>query len=72
MCRLSHSDGHDAPWLIDEAVLGEAELVDDVVVGLKDPVRQPVVAHELPQALDRIELGAARRQRHERDVGLSH
>ena len=44
-------------------------MVDDVVVGLEDAVRQPVVAHELPNILDWIQLRAPRRQRHEGDVG---
>ena len=43
-------------------------LVEDVVVGFEDAVREPIVAHELPDALDRIELGRFRRQRQERDV----
>ena len=37
-------------------------MVDDVVVGIEDAVGQPVVAHELPDVLDRIELGRAWRQ----------
>ena len=32
-------------------------MVEDVVVGLEDAVREPIVAHELPDVLDRIELG---------------
>src|ERR1700720_4148391 len=39
-----------------------------VVVGFEDAVREPIVAHELPDVLDRIELGRFRRQRQERDV----
>ena len=69
MCPLAHSDGHDAPRLIDELVPCEATMVDDVVVGFEDAVRQPVVAHELPDVLDRVELRTPRRQRHQRDVG---
>ena len=72
MCPSAHADGHDAPWLADEVVPGEAAVVDDVVVGFEDPVREPVIAHELPDVLDGIELGAARRQRHECDVGRHH
>ena len=45
--------GHDAPRLIDKAVSGEAALVEDVGVGFEDAVRQPVVAHELPDILNR-------------------
>src|SRR3546814_920138 len=43
-------------------------MIDDIVVGFEDAVRQPVVAHELPDVLDRIELWASGWQRHERDV----
>lgn len=69
MRPLAQSDRHDAPRLIDEVVPGEAALVDDVVVGFEDAVRQPVVTHELPDVLDRVELGASRRQRQQGDVG---
>jgi hypothetical protein len=34
-------------------------VVDDVVIGCEDAVRQPVVAHELPDILDRVELRRA-------------
>ena len=44
-------------------------MVDDVVVGFEDAVRQPVVAHELPDVLDRVELWAPWRERHQGDVG---
>ena len=69
MSPLAQSERHDAPWLIGEAVPGEAAMVEDVVVGFEDAVRQPVVAHELPDVLDRVELGAFRRQRQQGDVG---
>ena len=55
--------------MVDELVPGEAAVVDDVVVGLEDAVRQPVVAHELPDVLDWVELWATWRQGHEGDVG---
>jgi hypothetical protein len=29
-------------------------MVEDVVVGFEDAVREPIVAHELPDVLDRI------------------
>lgn len=41
----SHSDGHDAPWLGDELVPSLAAMVQDVVLGLEDPVSEPVVAY---------------------------
>ena len=69
MRPLPHADGHDAPWLIDEVVPGEAAVVDDVVVGLEDPVGEPVIAHKLPDVLNRVELGASWRQRQQSDVG---
>jgi len=33
--------------LIDELVPGVAAMIDDVVEGLEDPVREPVFAYEL-------------------------
>ena len=69
MRPLAQSDGHDAPRLIDEPVPCEAAVINDVVVGFVDAVRQPVVAHELPQVLDRVQFRASWRQRHQRDVG---
>ena len=35
---------------------GEAAMVDNVVVESENSVRQPVVAHELSNVLDRVEL----------------
>jgi len=69
MGPLSHGNGHDAPWLIDEVVPSEAAVVDDVDVGFEDAIRQPVIVHELPDVLDWVELGASRRQRQQCDVG---
>jgi hypothetical protein len=40
-------DGHDFPRLIDERVPGEAAVIDDIVEGFEDPVREPVLSHEL-------------------------
>ena len=53
----AHSDGHDAPGLGDDLVPDVATLVEDVGIGWEDPVAEPVVVDELPQVLDRIELG---------------
>ncbi len=58
MSPLAKSNGHDAPRLIGEAVPSEAAIIEDVVVGFEDAVREPVVAHELPDVFDRVELGA--------------
>jgi len=63
------ADGHDRPWLIDELVPGVAAVVENVVVGLEDPIGQPVIAHELPDILDRVELGTFRRKGQDGDVG---
>lgn len=46
-------------------------MVDDVVVGCEDPVGEPVVTHELPYVLDRVQLWALRRQGDDADV-LGH
>ena len=59
MGPFSESDGHDAPGLIDEVVPGEAAMIEDVVVGFEDAVREPVFAHELPDIFDRVKLGAS-------------
>src|SRR5680860_1161954 len=58
MGPVAQADGHDVPRLIDELVPGVAAMIEQVVVGLEDPVRQPVVAHELPDVLDRVQLRA--------------
>lgn len=46
MRPLPLTDGHDAPWLIDELVPGEAEMLDseDVRSSLLDPARAHVAA----------------------------
>ena len=44
-------------------------MVDEIVVRFEDAVRKPVVAQELPDVFDRIELGTFRWQRHNGDVG---
>ena len=69
MRPFTASDGHDAPRLFDELVPRLATMIDDVVVRCEDPVGQPVVAHKLPDVLDRVELGAFGRQRDEADIG---
>src|SRR5262249_9687744 len=44
-------------------------MVDEIVVGFEDAVGEPVVAHELPDVLDRVELWALRRQQNAGDIG---
>ncbi len=48
MRPLSQSGGHDPPGLIGELVPSFAVMVDQIVVGFEDVVREPVVTHELP------------------------
>lgn len=62
MGPFAEPDGHDGPGLIDQLVPGMAAMVDDIFVGLEDPVRQPVIAHELPDVFDRVQLWAFWRQ----------
>src|SRR5215213_4710815 len=54
---------------IDEPVPVVAAVVDDVAVVAEHAVRQPVVAHELPDVLHHVQFGALGRQRQQRDVG---
>ena len=68
MCPFAVPDGHDAPWLIHELVPRLAAVVDDIVVGRKHPVGSPVVAHELPDVLDRVEFRAFSRERDDADI----
>ena len=44
-------------------------MIDDIVIGFEDAVGEPVVAHELPDILDRVQFGTSGRQRHEGDIG---
>src|SRR5215204_6269607 len=43
-------------------------MVEEIVVGREDAVREPVVAYELPDVLDGVQLGALGWKRHEGDV----
>src|SRR6266508_4650658 len=65
---IAARDGHDLPGLIDKRVPGVAAVVDDVVEGFEDTVREPILPHELPDIFLTVEFGCARRQRHEREV----
>jgi hypothetical protein len=59
MRRVAQSERHHEPGLRDEPVPGFTALVEDVGIGSEDPIAEPVVAHELPQILDWVELGRA-------------
>jgi hypothetical protein len=41
---LAQSDGHDAPGLLNELVPSVTAMVDEIVVGIEDAVREPIVA----------------------------
>ena len=41
MGPIAHTDGHDRPGSIDELVPSFTAVVDDVVIGCEDSVRQP-------------------------------
>ena len=45
-----------------------AAVVEDVVVGVEDPVGEPVLPQELPDVLDRVQLRCFWRQGQEGDV----
>ncbi len=47
------------PWLVDVLVPGFAAVGEYVFVGLKDPVREPVVSDELPKVLDGVQFRSA-------------
>jgi hypothetical protein len=55
--------------LFDELVPCLAAVVDEIVRGFEDAVGEPVVAHELPDVFDRVELETFRRQSDDCDVG---
>ena len=61
--------GHYFPWLFDELAPGFAGEVDDIVIGLEDPVGEPVVAHELPDVLSGVQFGRPWGQEQEREIG---
>ncbi len=69
MWPLSVSDRDDFPGPSDELVAGVAAMLDDIFVAAEDAVGEPVVAHEPPDVLDRIELGRTWRQGDDGDIG---
>lgn len=64
----SYADGHDTPRLTDEAAPMAAAVTDDVVVVLEHAIGEPVVAHEMLDALHHVQLRTLRRQRQQRDI----
>jgi hypothetical protein len=47
MGPIAQAERHDSPGLIGELVPGIAAVVEDVVEGFEDPVRELVFAHEI-------------------------
>ena len=43
-------------------------MIDDIVMAAEHPVRKPIVPHELPYVLDRVQLRALGRKRDQSDV----
>src|SRR5262245_36470898 len=58
-CPIAARDGHDFPRLIDERVPGVAAVIDDVIEGFENSVRQPILPHELPDIFLAVEFGRA-------------
>jgi hypothetical protein len=69
MSPFAQANRHDDPGLGDEFVPGVAAVVDDGTVAREHPVGEPVVAQELPEVLDRVQLRAFWRQWQEGEVG---
>jgi hypothetical protein len=63
MRPITKPDRHDGPRLVDELVPNIAAVLEDVVVVAEDAIGASVVAHELPDVFDRVELGRFRRGR---------
>ena len=69
MRPLAQTNGHDAPGLIDELVPSLAAVIDEIIVGFEDAVREPIIAQKLPDVFDRVEFRRFRRQGHDGYVG---
>jgi len=57
MRPFAHPDGFDARGLADKLVSGITTMIDNLVVGSEDVVREPVIPHELPDVFDRCQAG---------------
>ena len=71
MRPLAQPDGHDFPRTVDEHIPGIAAVIDDIVVGFEDAVREPGCRYILPDIFDRVEFRAFRWQRDNGDVGAN-
>jgi len=68
MRPFAQSDGHDGLRLIDELVPGVASVIEWAFGGGEDSIGEPVVVHELPDVLDRVQCRTLRRQGRDGDV----
>ena len=68
MSPVAYAEGHDAPRLLGQLVTSIAAVIYDIFVGGEDAVGKPVVAHELPDILLRVQFGALGRQGDESDI----
>ena len=48
---------HLRSWARSDLVAGSTPVIVDIVTALEDAAREPDVAHELPEVLDRVEFG---------------
>ena len=55
--------------MINELIPGSATMIDEIIIGVKDAVGEPVIAKNLPDVFDWVEFGAFRRQGDDGDVG---
>jgi hypothetical protein len=60
MSPSSQADGDDLSGLAGKGISAGAAGIDDAGTGPEDPVAQPAAAQELPDGLDRAQLGRAR------------
>ncbi len=68
MSPLAVSDGHYALGLADQLVPCITAMIQDLIVGVEDPVGEPVIPHELPDVFDRIEFWTFGWQRDDADI----
>jgi hypothetical protein len=56
MSPIAEADRHDGPGLVDELVPGMAAVIEDGAIGGEHSVGKPVIAQELPNVLNRVEI----------------
>ena len=70
MGPISHSDGHEAPWLASEFVPGLAAVIEQIVEALrKTRLDSQLSRMNSPDVLGQVELGTFGQERdHEREI----